>query len=266
VAKSKFSNTSSIIVVFQLNSHSIRETLLVTFLISILAISWLLPMVAANDDQAGFTEWELPRGEWAHGPNGIIVDSQGVWFTCMFSVNIGHLTPGTNTVEMWSVGSPGVSTLSQLVSYDGSIYFTDDSEDKIGKLLPSMDKVSYAATPTTNSRPSGITLPELIPVDHPTLIFAEYGVKQIGSLTMGGLVFDLLLSATRSTATLTPTFNLVEAEVLNVLPTVTPGGPGTTPGVAAVSPTVSGPFSEWVAPIGGGPKQNLDIGNFVRQK
>ena len=220
-------------------------------------------MVAANGGQAGFTEWELPREEWAHGPEGIVVDSQGVWFTCYFSANIGHLTPDSNTVELWSVGSPGVSTPSQLTSYSDSIYFTDSSEDKIGKLLPSMDKVSYAATPTTNSRPGGITLPEIIPVDHPTLIFSESGVKQIGTLTMGGLVFDLLLSATRSTTTITPTFNLVGAEVLDVLPTVTPGGPGTTPGVAAVSPTVSGPYNEWIAPVGGSPTRVIERSGIV---
>jgi len=263
VAKSKFSTRSSVTVVFHLNSPSCRETFLVAFLIAVLLTAWFLPAVAANGGQAGFTEWELPRGDWAHGPEGIIVDSQGVWFTCFFSANIGHLTSDSNTVELWSVGTPGVSSPTQLTSYGGSIYFTDSSEDKIGKLLPSMDKVSYAGTPTANSRPFGITFPEIVPLEYPTLIFTEYDRKQIGTLTMSGLVFDLLLSATRSTTTITPTFNVVDASVTDVLPTITPGGPGTTPGVAAVSPTVSGPFSEWVAPIGGSPITVIEKNGIV---
>jgi len=263
VAKSKFSIKSFIIVVFQLNFQGCRETFPVTFLITILVTTWFLPMVAANGDQAGFTEWELPRGEWAHGPGGIIVNSEGIWFTCFFSANIGHLTPSTNMVELWSVGAAGVSSPSHLTSYDGSIYFTDSSEDKIGRLIPSMEKVSYAATPTPNSRPMGITLPQYFPVDQPTLIFAEYGAEQIGTLTMDGLVFDLLLSVARSTTTPAPTFNLVTAEVLNVLPVVTPGGPGTTPGVAAVTPTVSGPFSEWATPAGGAPTTVIEKSGSV---
>lgn len=149
----------------------------------------------------------------------MIVDSQGAWFTCFFGANIGHLTPDNNTVELWNVGTPGASSPTQLTSYGGSIYFTDSSEDRIGKLLPSMNKVSYAGTPTANSRPSGITFPEIVPLEYPTLIFTKYGRKQIRTLTMSGLVFDLLLSATRSTTTITPTFNVVDASVTDVLPT-----------------------------------------------
>jgi len=209
----------------------------------------VFPVVEADGYEAGFTIWALPTGRLA---SGIVVDSRGVWYACL-SGHVGHLVPNTNAFEEWTIGSPEGDSALHLDSFQGSIYFTDDRGNKIGKLLPSADKVSFATIPTSDSGPVGIEFPKWMLAEHPVLYFTEHRANAIGSLTLGGLVFDLLLSAPRSTSTGTPTFSLAAPEILNVMPRFTLGGPATTPGVAIVSEVISGSFSEWHTPSAGSP-------------
>jgi streptogramin lyase len=238
-----------VLLLFQLGSRTLKSRISVIVLTSILTALWIFPVVSADGYEAGFTMWALPAGRLA---SGIAVDSRGVWYACL-SGHVGHLVSQKNTFEEWSIGRPESDTALYLDFLQDSIYFTDFAGNKIGKLILSMDKVSFATIPTSDSGPVGIEFPAWTLPEHPVLYFAESRVNSIGSLTLGGVLFDLLLPAPRSTTTGTPNFNIVAPDILNVMPRVTPGGPGTTPGVAAVTETMSGPFSEWHTPSAGRP-------------
>jgi streptogramin lyase len=191
----------------------------------------------------GLTEWSLPAGR---APFGIFVDHGEVWYVAGNGM-IGKLNPPSNMFVEWSVRTGGAENPASLkvLGFGDIVYFTDRAGNKICKLIPSMDKVSTATVPTSNSGPTGITFPYFF-IDSPgSITFTEEWRNKIGRLQLGGLIFDVLLPAARSSTTVTPTFNFITPEIHIVTPTITPGNPNLPPPIASVSPEVSGPFTEW---------------------
>ena len=191
----------------------------------------------------GLTEWSLPAGL---APFGIFVGRGEVWYAAGNGM-IGKLDPPSNTFVEWSVRTGGAENPAflEVLGFGDIVYFTDRAGNKICKLIPNMDKVSIATVPTSNSDPTGITFPYFF-IDSPgSITFTEERVSKIGRLQLGGLIFDVLLPASRSSTIATPTFNFITPEIHVVTPTITPGNPNLPPPIASVSPEVSGPFTEW---------------------
>jgi len=189
----------------------------------------------------GLTEWSLPTGR---SPAGISAESGRIWYASGNGV-IGQIDPPTNTFTEWAVQAGGAQNPACLRVFGDTIYFTDRAGNKIGKLTSNRDQVSTATVPTSDSGPNGITFSYIF-IDSPTsLTFTEEWQRKIGRLQLGGMIFDLLLPAPRSSATQTPTFNLVASEIHVVTPTVTPGNPHLPPPIASATPVASGPFTEW---------------------
>ncbi len=150
--------------------------------------------ICANKSPAGFLEYTASGFNNASTPN-ILKEPNGytspfflkfdasgnMWFAEPVNNSIGEYTAGGQW-NQWTVPTAGANPFDLTIDQFGHIWFTEESVNKIGEFSPSTQAFSEFPTPTSGSRPYGITGPD--PTTN-SIWFTEnnQSVHKIGRLT-----------------------------------------------------------------------------------
>ncbi len=203
----------------------------------------------ASGEPATLTVWSVPTA--SSTPSGILTTGSVVYFGESHANKLGRLDPASDVVTEWNVGQ-GPQELA--MGPAGGVYFTERWADHIGRILPSGNFYTSEAAGATGSEPMGVACDT---TGVGTLWYTQRSAGKLTRLTLGGLLFDVLMgqspttrSASRSATALVPT-------TTTVAPNVTPGNPYLPPGIALAPSTTSGPYIEYT--IGGGADRLRDL-------
>lgn len=237
-------------------SSGLRVSVLtVLALVLLLSGSGMQLELRANGGPATLTTWSIPTPDSL--PLGVAIDQANgqVYFAEFGGDKIGRLDPGSNLITEWAAGDGPNYLALDISTGNVSIYFTEGLGNRVSRLIPSLNGYSYATVPTDNSWPNGIALQfigmTLVPSD---IWFTERLGNKLARLTLGGLLFDVVIISmpnqrviTPSTQSLTPTTRVVTPSV-----TATWGSPPLPPPLMVDPGVTSGPFTEWPLALGPG--------------
>ncbi|WP_051467229.1 virginiamycin B lyase family protein [Actinomadura oligospora] len=84
---------------------------------------------------------------------------QAVWFTSQDG-QVGRLDPATGAVTTYAPPGAmgGAPSIGEITSGGGKIWFTEPGNGKIGSIDPASGEISEFAVPTTDARPTGLTV------------------------------------------------------------------------------------------------------------
>jgi virginiamycin B lyase len=104
----------------------------------------------------------------------------------IFSSQQGFIDPAfaippdqtTTILSTWTLPTPSKDLSNAIVDFAGNIYFTETSQNKVGKLDPATNTITEWSPPINSSRPTGIGFDALTG----NIYFAESGSNRIGRL------------------------------------------------------------------------------------
>lgn len=205
----------------------------------------------ASGEPGTLTSWTVPTA--SSTPSGILATDGVVYFGESNGDKLGRLDPATDVVTEWSVGN-GPQELA--LGPAGGVYFTERWGDRIGRIMPGGGFYTSESAGASGAQPSGIAC-DLTGVG--TLWYTQRGTGKLTRLTLGGLLFDVLMvqlpttrTASSSTAALSPT-------TLTIAPRITPGNPFLPPGIAIAPSTTMGPYVEYTLGDSSTPLRDLAI-------
>ncbi|HLU48468.1 MAG TPA: lyase, partial [Planctomycetota bacterium] len=125
-------------------------------------------------DSGEFTRFDLPDGA---GPHNVIV-GEFVWYSGNRAANIGRLSQDGDDLELFPMPESGARDPHTLVfDSQGTIWFTVQNGNYVGRLEPSSGDVRLARVPTSRAGPYGIIVDR---DDRPW--FTEFGTNKIASI------------------------------------------------------------------------------------
>ncbi len=209
------------------------------------ALCLLLGGTALGSGEPGIlTTWTIPTPNSL--PAGIAVLSDGaVVFAEAGSDRIGRLEPATNRITEWGVGD-GPEGL--IVGLGDGIYFTERWSDRIGRIYPAAGFYASESIAASGSEPLGLAIS---PSAGTTLWWSELSAGKVGQLTVGGLLFDVLIPKVPASRIVPPETIALSPTTRTVFPTLAPGNPFLPPAIALAPRTGSWPYAEWTIPAGG---------------
>ncbi len=128
--------------------------------------------------------WNLSSG--AKPQSVIFVPDTGVWFTEDGPIpgKIGNLDPATGETKEWNVPGNGKAWALASDSH-GFIWFTDYTNNHVGRLNPYTGEIILYRIPTSNSQPYGIAVDS-----NDDVWFAGHAQNRIGRFTPDSLTFE----------------------------------------------------------------------------
>jgi len=191
----------------------------------------------ASGEPATLTLWAVPTPHAT--PSGIATADGLVYFGESNADHVGRLDPVTNLVTEWSVGrGPQELTMGPA----GGVYFTERWGDRIGRVVPSGSFYTSEIAGDVGCQPSGIVC-DL--TGGGTLWYTQRAMGKLTRLTLGGLLFDVLMVQAPTTQSVSPSSTALSPTTATVAPRLTPGNPFLPPGIALAPSTTSGPFTEY---------------------
>jgi streptogramin lyase len=206
-------------------------------------------LALASGETGTLTSWIVPTA--SSTPSGIVAADGIVYFGESHTDRLGRLDPATDAVTEWSVGQ-GPQELA--MGPAGGVYFTERGADRIGRILPSGGFYTSETAGASGSEPMGVAC-DLTGVG--TLWYTQRGAGKLTRLTLGGLLFDVLMVQVPSTRSASSSTTALEPTTITVTPRVTPGNPLLPPGIALAPGTTSGPYIDYE--IGGTSTQLRDL-------
>jgi virginiamycin B lyase len=191
-------------------------------------------LVLGSGEPGTLTSWTVPTS--SSTPSGILAVDGVVYFGESTAGQLGRLDPTTNAVTEWNVGD-GPQELA--LGPAGGVYLTERWGDRIGRILPGGGFYTSETASASGSEPSGIAS-DLTGVG--TLWYTQRAAGKLTRLSLGGLLFDVLMVQFPSTQSVTPSSAPLVPTTLTVAPRVTPGNPFLPPGIALAPSTTSGPY------------------------
>ena len=194
-------------------------------------------LALGSGEPGTLTSWIVPTG--ASTPSGILAADGVVYFGESNANRLGRLDPATDVVTEWSVGQ-GPQELA--MGPAGGVYFTERWGDHIGRVLPSGNYYTSETAGASGSQPTGIDC-DLIGMG--ALWYTQREAGKLTRLSLGGLLFDVLMFQAPMTRTVSPSSTPLSPTTLTVAPRVTPGNPLLPPGIALAPHTTSGPYVDY---------------------
>ncbi len=191
----------------------------------------------AAGEPGTLTSWPIPTP--LATASGIVAADGFVYFGESNVDQLGRLDPLTDWVTEWGVGR-GPQELA--LGPAGGIYFTERWGDRIGRILPAGNFYTSERAGDVGSQPTGIAC-DLTGVG--TVWYTQRAMGKLTRLTLGGLMFDVLLGQVPTTRMVSPSTTVLTPTTLAIAPRVTPGNPFLPPGIALAPSTTSGPFVDY---------------------
>ncbi|MCR4404128.1 MAG: hypothetical protein NUW06_02345 [Candidatus Acetothermia bacterium] len=237
-------------------SRGLRFGVLTALALALLLSGGVMQLeLQANGGPATLTAWGIPTPDSL--PMGVAIDPTNgqVYFAEFVGDKIGRLDPGSNVITEWAAGDGPNYLALDISTGSASLYFTEGLGNRVSRLIPSVNGYSYATVPTDDSWPNGVALGFIGMTLVPSHIwFSERMGNKLARLTLGGLLFDVIIMSTPTermvapaTQYLTPT-----ARVVTPATTATWGSPPLPPPLMVDPGVTSGPFTEWPLALGPG--------------
>lgn len=204
-----------------------------------LAAAWILTWILAGSGQVvEFTRWDLPTAGAL--PYAIALAEDGTVYFTEFGLNrIGQLDPTVNEIREREVGG---NPLGLVLNAAGAVFLTLGPEDAL-ELLAFAGGGARWPLPNPGSGPSTL-VPAPTGPGEVNLWLSGRNTRTVVRFSPSEIALALPEVDVLSTA-VAPVQTQIPPRISAVPPEIHPGGPALPPSAVVLTPTTSGPFTEW---------------------